>query len=116
MKFLIDENYRIRSDSRQWMIDKKRSRKGKENWQPTHYFSTFHRCVQRLGEMLCRELDTEGVAEALTGIDEVSTKLSRALSPDFRVVKAGELEDDGCYQFGKKTALPASPTPHQTDA
>jgi hypothetical protein len=113
MRFVIDENYRIASDRNQWMIQRSRRRKGKAVWEGFAYFSTLDACVQRLRQMLCRELDTEGVADALAGIDAVSNKLSAALSPDFEVVKRLNSENRQFAGLAPKVATPACPKPYR---
>jgi hypothetical protein len=115
MKFVIDETYRITSDRNQWIIQRRRKRKGKVVWEGFKFFTTFDQCVQRLGEMLCRELDTEGVSEALAGIDTVSAKLTAALSPCFEVVAVFEEENTPCREFREKVASPASSKPHHAN-
>ncbi len=113
MNFVIDENYRITSDRNQWIIQRSRKRKGKFVWESIAYFSTLDRCVQRLGVMLCRELETEGVSEALAGIDAVSAKLSQALSPRFEVATRFDDANTDCDRSSAKAPPPASPTRDQ---
>ncbi len=113
MNFVIDETYRITSDRNQWIIQRSKKRKGKVVWEGFKFFRTFDQCVQNLGEMLCRELDTEGVSEALAGIDAVSAKLSAALSPCFEVVKRVEDKNTPCKELRPKVAPHASPQPYR---
>ena len=115
MKFDIDENYRITSDRNQWLIQQSRVRKGKKTWQSFAYFITLEKCTRHLGQLLCRELETEGVVEALRGIDDITAKISRALSPDFRVVKGIEDENASCKEVDHKAAPPASSQPYRAN-
>ena len=41
----INEEYRITADEYQWIIQKKRSRKGKEDWKSQHFFGTLEAAV-----------------------------------------------------------------------
>ena len=50
----INERYRITSDEYQWIIQKKRSRKGREDWESKLSFGTFESALQSLGELLVR--------------------------------------------------------------
>ena len=55
MLIQINDQFRIKSDSRQWMIERKRIRKGKESWEARLYFGTLKACLKDLGEMMVRE-------------------------------------------------------------
>ena len=47
----INERYRITSDEYQWIIQKKRSRKGKEDWESKLFFGSFEVAVK--GDAIC---------------------------------------------------------------
>ena len=81
----IDDRYRIRSDSLAWMIERPRKEKGQMVWRPCKWYPTAETCIRALGELMCRQLDTETLTEGLAGIDRVSRKLSRALAPHFDI-------------------------------
>ena len=46
-----------------------------------------------LGEMLVRTSDAQTLAEALAETNRVTTKLSRALSPKFKVIRVDKKDE-----------------------
>ena len=52
MMIPINDQLRINSDSRQWMIERKRTRKGKESWEARFYFGNLKSCLKDLGELI----------------------------------------------------------------
>ena len=76
----INQSYRIKSDSHQWMVQRLRNRGGKVEWQAIHYFRTLEAALQELGERLVRESNARTVADALADIRNVVTTLSQALT------------------------------------
>ncbi len=93
MNIPINDRYRIAGDERSWSIQQPRKRRDKKTgelktvWESCHWFTSLEALVNYLGEMLVRTADTQTLAEALAEIDRVTTKLSRALSPEFRVIR-----------------------------
>ena len=61
----LDDKYRIKSETHQWIIQKARKRKkdGALIWESFAYFSNFESCFKRLGEVMIRELDTHGLED-----------------------------------------------------
>ena len=51
----INAQYRIVSDEYQWIIQRKRTRKGKEDWQARLYYSNLKAAVEGLGELMVRQ-------------------------------------------------------------
>ena len=77
----INDLYRICSDEYQWIIQKKRNRKGKEDWASRHYYSTFDSAVRSLGELMVRQSKADTLVSALAEVENVATTLSQALTP-----------------------------------
>ena len=77
----INDLYRICSDEYQWIIQKKRNRKGKKDWASRHYYPTFESAVRSLGELMVRQSKADTLADALVAVENVATTLSQALTP-----------------------------------
>ena len=67
MMIPINDQLRITSDSRQWMIERKRLRKGKESWEARFYFGTLKACLKDLGELMVRESKRQYLGRCLGG-------------------------------------------------
>ena len=77
----INEQYRITSDPRQWIVQQRRTRKGKEGWEPQTYHQSFESALQSLGERLVRDSNAQTLEEALVDVENATTTLSQALTP-----------------------------------
>ena len=77
----INDLYRICSDEYQWIIQKKRNRKGKEDWASRHYYPTFESAVRSLGKLMVRQSKADTLVSALAEVENVATTLSQALTP-----------------------------------
>ena len=86
MMIPINDQLRINSDSRQWMIERKRTRKGKESWEARLYFGTLEACVKDLGELMVRTSKANTLADALKEVENVTATLSQALTPQIEGV------------------------------
>ena len=75
----INERYRIVSDEYQWIIQKKGSRKGKEDWQSRLFFGTFEAAAKELGELLVRRPEANTLVDALQEVEKIATTSSRLL-------------------------------------
>jgi len=82
----INEQYRITTDPYQWIVQKKRSRKGKEDWEPQTYHTSFQSALQSLGEFMVRQSDAATLTDALAEGESITTTLSQALTPQFQVI------------------------------
>ena len=74
----ITEQYRITTDPYQWIVQKKRSRKGKEDWESQTYHTSFQSALQSIGERLVRGSDAETLVDALADVEKAITILSQA--------------------------------------
>ena len=83
----INERYRITSDEYQWIIQKKRSRKGREDWESKLFFGTFEGAVKDLGELMVRRSKANTLVDALAEVEKVATTLSQALTPNIEGLK-----------------------------
>jgi len=63
------------------MIQRRRSRNGKEKWESRHYFGTLKAALKDLGELMVRESKTDTLADALEAVEKVTTTLCHALTP-----------------------------------
>ena len=61
----ITEQYRITTDPYQWIVQKKRSRKGKEDWESQTYHPSFESGLESLWERLVRGSDAENPSRCL---------------------------------------------------
>ena len=80
MQISINEQYRIISDPNQWIVQKKRTRKGSLDWESIEYYSSFTSAINSLGERLVRESDAVGLTEAMAAVEKITTSLSQALA------------------------------------
>jgi len=85
MELEINNKYRITSDKYQWMIQEKRTRKGKIDWKSVSYYPSIEQAIQGLGEMLVRLSDAKTLTDALRDVQNVATQLSHALTPNLEV-------------------------------
>ena len=81
----INPQYRIVSDEYQWIIQRIRTRKGKEDWQARLYYPTIKAAVEGLGELMVRQSKANTLVSALLAVEEVATQLSHALTPKIEV-------------------------------
>ena len=77
----INARYRIVSDEYQWIIQRKRTRKGKEEWQARLYYPTLKAAVEGLGELMVRQSKADTLVSALGATENIATTLSHALTP-----------------------------------
>ena len=81
----IDETYRIKSDTTQWMLQRKSISKGEEAWTSFKYFNDPGMCIQSLIHLKIRLSNADTLAKALRDIDNISTSVLGALTPSFKV-------------------------------
>ena len=84
----VNEQYRLRSDEYQWIIEKKRTRKGKEDWQGRFFYTTVKAAVEGLGELMVRQSKANTLVDALEAVENVATTLSQALTPKIEGIAA----------------------------
>ena len=76
----INDQFRIKSDPMQWMIQTRRSRNGKPSWDSKLFFPTLQGAINELGELTVRESKAQTLADALVAVENVTTVLSQALT------------------------------------
>ena len=76
----INDQFRIKSDSMQWMIQTRRSRNGKPSWESKLFFPTLQGAINELGELMVRESKAQTLVDALVAVENVTTVLSQALT------------------------------------
>ena len=85
MELEINNKYRIASDKYQWIIQEKRTRKGKIDWTSISYYPSIEQAIQGLGELMVRLSDAKTLTDALRDVQNVATQLSHALTPNLEV-------------------------------
>ena len=89
----INEQYRVATDPYQWIIQKKRTRKGNEVWESQTYHPSVDAAVRSLGERMVRECKTDTLVDALKAVETIATTLSQALTTRLEAVSdLGEKE------------------------
>jgi len=90
----IDDKYRISSDTNCWRIEqfKPASKNTEERWTPKTYHTDFKDAKKALTKQLVREIETSTLADALEAVENLSDKLSLALSTI----------DEGCLSGASK--------------
>ena len=83
----IDDDYRIKGDKHSWAIQKGRIKKGEITWESISWFTSFEHTVNHLGQLMVRTSDAQTLADALKEIEKVTTLLTHALSPKFKVIQ-----------------------------
>ena len=97
----IDEQYRVTTDPYQWIVQKKRSRKGKEDWESQTYHPSFEFALQSLGERLVRGSDAETLVDALADAKKAITILSQAHTPQLEQVLTVSEEEIEQVRLGR---------------
>ena len=77
----INEQYRLTSDEFQWIIQKRRTRKGKKDWEARLYYPSLKAAVEGLGELMVRQSKANSLVDALAAIENIATALSQAATP-----------------------------------
>ena len=95
MQISINEQYRIISDSKQWIVQKKRTRKGSLDWESIEYYSSFTLAINSLRERLVRESDAVGLTEAMAAVEKITTSLSQALTVNIEGVSPPPADEEG---------------------
>ncbi len=88
----IDDEYRIKGDKHSWAIQKGRIKKGEITWESISWFSSPEHTVNHLGQLMVRTSDAQTLADALKEIEKVTTLLTHALSPKFKVIPVTDNE------------------------
>ena len=83
LKLQITDQYLITTDEFQYIVNRKRTRKGKPDWDPESYHPTFQGALQNIGERLVRGSDAQTLADAIADVENVTTTLSQAVRDQF---------------------------------
>lgn len=59
----VNEQYRIASDSLQWIVQKARTRNGKKDWESKFFYPTFESALRGIGELMVRRSDAQTLAD-----------------------------------------------------
>ena len=89
MKLRITDQYQITTDEYQYIVNRKRTRKGKLDWDAESYHPTFQRALQHIGERLVRGSDAQ-------------TFLDRLVTRNIRICNVGQvMYTPWCDENGK---------------
>ena len=88
----IDDEYRIKGDKQSWAIQKGRMREGEITWESVSWFTSLESTVNHLGDLMVRTSNAQTLADALKEIEKVTTLLTHALSPKFKVIPVTDKE------------------------
>ena len=88
----IDDEYRIMGDKHSWVIQKGRMREGEITWESVSWFTSLESTVNHLGNLMVRTSNAQTLADALKEIEKVTTLLTHALSPKFKVIPVTDKE------------------------
>ena len=86
MLIQINDLTRIKSDSMQWMIQRRRTRNGKQSWESKLFFPTLQGAINEIGELMVRESQAQTLADALVAVENVTTVLCQALTSRLEAV------------------------------
>lgn len=64
-----------------------------DHWESFKWYTSLEDVVNGLGNLMVRTSEAQTLAEALAEVENVSTLLYTALSPQFEVNPKGELHD-----------------------
>jgi len=81
----VDNDFRIKGDQYSWSIQKSRKKKGEIVWESFKWFQSLESTVDQLGKYMVRTSDAQTLDEALLVLESVTTKLTLALSPKFKL-------------------------------
>ena len=95
MQIPLNEQYRIISDPNQWIVQKKRTRKGNLDWESIEYYSSFTLAINSLRERLVRESDAVGFTEAVAAVEKITTSLSQVLTVNIEDVSHPSADEGG---------------------
>ena len=94
----IDEVYRIIGDEHSWQIQKARTRtKDGEKikiWESFKWLTSIENAINTLGDYMVRTSDAQTLGEALKVVENVTTKLSLALTMKFEVIRKIKIDDE----------------------
>jgi hypothetical protein len=90
----ITADYRIESDSRQWIVKQRKITQsgdniGDEAWKVLGYCVSLEHAVNLLADRRIKASNAKTLADALIDVKNVVTDLTQALSPDFKVIRKG---------------------------
>ena len=78
----IDDKYRLKSDSDQWMIQKfAPTKKEPDYWRSIKFFHDPSNAVTELIQMEIRAAETETLTDALVEVENVTSRVLAALTP-----------------------------------
>lgn len=93
----INDHYRLAADEHAWALQRSRARRMNGEtvtvWESFKWYGSIQQAVNALGELMVRTSEAQTVADALAEVQNVTTTLTRALSPAFRVVQIVDREE-----------------------
>lgn len=85
--FILNPEYRIKSDSRQWIIQKriKDDAEGNEQWTPKLYYSTLPQAVQQVYNLFLRQSDADNILDFIEDSTEILNELCKTFNPLLKI-------------------------------
>lgn len=84
MELPINDQYRIKTDPYNYMLQKSRKRKKDGNevyeWESFKYYGSLEAAINGLGEYMLRTSEVQSLTEALEEVKRINTTLSQALT------------------------------------
>lgn len=84
----VGQNYRIRSDKRNWNVERRQvhKRSGEEYWTTEGHYQSPESAAVGLYELQIRLSEAEGWREATEAANSIAQELQEALSPHVRLL------------------------------
>ena len=92
MKLQINKDFRISTDKRNWILEKRSDSKNKEtkeitdSWLAQGYYISLNSLVNAYPDVILKQSDCIGVTEALETVKVACKELTGALSPKYEVI------------------------------
>lgn len=96
MNLQINDDWRIRSDKYNYMLEKRTNIEAKDKnkqvipgeyiWNTVGHYTTLNNAVSAYPETILKRSDADGIAEAVQVVKDACKELSSALSPKFEVI------------------------------
>lgn len=85
--FQIDQNHRLASDSRQWVLQKrgKDDKQGNEVWTSIRFYSTLEGAVRSSYEYFQRKLDAETILDFMEQSKRLLDRFTAIFSPKLHI-------------------------------
>ena len=83
----IDVNTRIVGTKRAWELQRPRTRKGKQGWEPYKWFNSFRSALEEAVHREIRIHPARTLADAIDGVADVVQKYEQLIPSEYRLSK-----------------------------